>query len=61
MGSYIHAIDKELKTPLMYAAENNHLSIVKYLMKCKANIKQRVRKLNLLIACNIDENQTCKS
>ena len=44
MGSYIHAIDRELKTPMMYAAENDHKAIVKYLLKCKANIKQRVSK-----------------
>ena len=29
----------------MYAAENNHKAIVKYLLKCKANVKQRVSKL----------------
>jgi ankyrin repeat protein len=43
MGAFIHAVDKELKTPLMYAAENDHIAIVKYLLKCKANIKQKVR------------------
>lgn len=52
MGAFIHAVDKELKTPLMYAAENDHIALVKYLLKCKANIKQRVRLLPVDVLYN---------
>ena len=34
-------MDSSLKTPLMYAAENNHISLVKYLLKINADIKAR--------------------
>ncbi|KAL5012000.1 hypothetical protein ScPMuIL_010551 [Solemya velum] len=40
-GANIHALDKNLKTPLMYAAENDHLSVVKYLVKSGANVRAR--------------------
>lgn len=41
-GASINVTDQFLKTPLMYAAENNHESLVKYLLKIKADVNARV-------------------
>ncbi|XP_063422205.1 histone-lysine N-methyltransferase EHMT2-like isoform X2 [Mytilus trossulus] len=40
-GASINVTDQFLKTPLMYAAENNHESLVKYLLKIKADVNAR--------------------
>lgn len=40
-GASINVMDSSLKTPLMYAAENNHVSLVKYLLKINADLKAR--------------------
>ncbi|XP_021380179.1 mucin-17-like isoform X2 [Mizuhopecten yessoensis] len=40
-GASIHRIDKEMKTPMMYAAENNHINIVQYFLKMNADVTLR--------------------
>lgn len=42
-GASPHLKDKNLKTPLMYAAEHNHSDVVKYLLKANAIIDAKVR------------------
>ena len=41
-GASPHLQDKNLKTPLMFAAENNHPDVVKYLLHAKAIIDAKV-------------------
>ena len=41
-GASPHLQDKSLRTPLMFAAENNHPQVVKYLLKVGAVINSKV-------------------
>ena len=37
-----HAIDDDLRTPLMNAAEQGHVEIMKLLIKCGAHVQMKV-------------------
>ena len=41
----VHAIDEDLRTALMYAAEEGYTSVVRYLLKCHAVPDARVRSI----------------
>lgn len=41
-GGEIHAQDKNLRTPMMCAAENGHIDIVRFLLNAGAKVEDRV-------------------
>lgn len=55
-GASPHLQDKNLKTPLMFAAEHNHSDVVKYLLKATAIIDAKVGTLCLSTFQNMTEN-----
>jgi len=47
-GAGIHSKDKDNRTPLHYAAEKGHLSVVEYLVNQKADLNDKDNDTNIM-------------